>query len=224
MRRMSNIAKFLAASVMIGISSISSADDCLAQDYLGHKVTLMDQDTEAALLAKRNGLPLPHNVYYNGSAKAGDIIVNIQTRRLYLINGDGTAREYPISVGKRGYESPIGVIAVSRKAEDPIWIPTERMRRENRRLPKFVKGGHPSNPLGPRALYLGGSFYRIHGTIDRSSIGEAASKGCFRMFNEDVIDLYPRVAMGAKVTMIRAAVTPGITILTTQVKLKGPYN
>lgn len=178
MRRASNIASFTAAAVMVCIANIALANTGYAEDLSGGDTwdAKVEPDETAALLAKRNGLLAPRMVRYDGTAKAGEIIINIETRRLYLIMAGGMAREYPISVGKRGYESPVGVMHVSRKAENPVWIPTGRMRRENRRLPKFVKGGHPQNPLGPRALYLGGSLYRIHGTIDRKSIGEAASK------------------------------------------------
>lgn len=218
MRQASNITRFAASALMLGITGLTG----LASAKAEIAPTATTEQKGDDLLAKRNGLPAPRIVPYNGLAKAGEIVINIETRRLYFIVGDGTAREYPISVGKRGHASPTGVIQVSRKAENPVWIPTDNMRRQNRRLPKFVQGGHPQNPLGPRALYLGGSLYRIHGTIDRSSIGEAASKGCYRMFNEDVIDLYPRVAIGAKVTMIRAAATPGITVMTSQLRVKGP--
>jgi pimeloyl-ACP methyl ester carboxylesterase len=90
---------------------------------------------------------------------------------------------------------------VSLKRENPSWTPTPTMISENPRLPRWVPGGHPMNPLGVRALYLGSSAYRIHGTDAPWTIGTAASKGCIRLFNQDVLDLYPRVSVGAKVTV-----------------------
>jgi lipoprotein-anchoring transpeptidase ErfK/SrfK len=90
---------------------------------------------------------------------------------------------------------------VSAKRVNPGWTPTPEMRLENPRLPAHVPGGHPQNPLGVRALYLGSSMYRIHGTDAPWTIGEAVSKGCIRLYNEDVLDLYPRVLTGTRVTV-----------------------
>lgn len=177
-----------------------------AQDALKWPATVIDEKTD--LLANRHNIPFPKQVYYNGTATAGEIVVNIETRRLYFINGDGTAIEYWIAVGKNG-SSPTGVSRVSNKLENPYWSPTPNMKRKNPKL-RAIAGGDPKNPLGPRALYLGQSFYRIHGTIYPKSIGHAESSGCFRMYNDDVLDLYPRVTVGTKVTMIRAAATPGV--------------
>ena len=94
-----------------------------------------------------------------------------------------------------------GVTAVSEKKVNPPWTPTPAMRAENPKLPTFVPGGHPLNPLGVRAMYLGSSAYRIHGTDAPWTIGQAVSKGCVRMTNEDVLDLYPRVPVGTRVTV-----------------------
>ena len=90
---------------------------------------------------------------------------------------------------------------MSDKRVNPSWTPTPEMLRENPRLPRWVPGGHPMNPLGVRALYLGSSSYRIHGTDAPWTIGQAVSKGCVRMLNDDVLDLYPRVPVGARVTV-----------------------
>ena len=113
-------------------------------------------------------------------------------RRLYLVTKPGQAISYPIAV-PREQSRWQGVLPVTDKRENPAWTPTPDMIKENPRLPSWVPGGHPMNPLGVRALYLGSSTYRIHGTDAPWTIGQAVSKGCIRMFNEDVLDLYPRV-------------------------------
>jgi hypothetical protein len=130
----------------------------------------------------------------------GEVIVSFGDRRLYYITRPGEAISYPIAI-PREQSRWQGVTAVSQKRENPTWTPTPSMRAENPRLPTWVPGGHPLNPLGIRALYLGSSMYRIHGTDAPWTIGSAASKGCVRMYNQDVLDLYPRVKLGAKVTV-----------------------
>jgi lipoprotein-anchoring transpeptidase ErfK/SrfK len=128
------------------------------------------------------------------------IIVSFGDKKLYWIHKTGEAISYPIAV-PREQSRWAGVTAVSDKRVNPSWTPTPTMLRENPRLPSWVPGGHPMNPLGVRALYLGSSAYRIHGTDAPWTIGTAASKGCIRMYNEDVLDLYPRVPLGTKVTV-----------------------
>src|SRR5262245_19375372 len=128
------------------------------------------------------------------------IIVSFGDRRLYLITQKGKAISYPIAV-PREQSRWQGTTAVSEKKENPAWRPTPDMLRENPKLPTWVPGGHPMNPLGVRAIYLGASTYRIHGTDSPWTIGQAVSKGCVRMYNEDVLDLYPRVPVGMKVTV-----------------------
>jgi lipoprotein-anchoring transpeptidase ErfK/SrfK len=130
----------------------------------------------------------------------GEIIVSFSDRKLYYVLGGGQAIAYPIAT-PREQSRWSGVTSVSQKRENPSWTPTPSMRRENPRLPTWVPGGHPMNPLGVRALYLGSSMYRIHGTDAPWTIGTAASKGCIRMYNQDVLDLYPRVRLGARVTV-----------------------
>jgi len=130
----------------------------------------------------------------------GQIIVSFGDRRLYLINRKGQAISYPIAVPREKSRWQ-GVTVVSDKRINPSWTPTPEMRRENPRLPAHMPGGHPLNPLGVRALYLGSSLYRIHGTDAPWTIGEAVSKGCIRLYNEDVKDLYQRVPIGTRVTV-----------------------
>ena len=130
----------------------------------------------------------------------GQVVVSFSDRRLYYIAQRGKALSYPIAV-PRPRDRWQGVMRVSRKKVNPTWTPTPEMLAENPRLPRVVPGGHPRNPLGYRALYLGNSLYRIHGTDAPQTIGKAVSKGCVRMHNADVADLFRRVRVGAKVTV-----------------------
>jgi lipoprotein-anchoring transpeptidase ErfK/SrfK len=139
-------------------------------------------------------------IKFKGPGKAGDIIVSFTDRKLYYITATGEADTYPIAIPREKSRWE-GITSVTQKRENPSWTPTSNMLTENPRLPRWVPGGHPMNPLGNRALYLGSSEYRIHGTDAPWTIGTAASKGCVRMFNKDVADLYPRVKVGSKVTV-----------------------
>lgn len=139
-------------------------------------------------------------VAFSPTYKPGQVIVSFGDRRLYLVTKQGQAISYPIAVPREKSRWQ-GVTAVTDKRINPSWTPTPTMRAENPRLPTFVPGGHPLNPLGVRALYLGSSAYRIHGTDAPWTIGQAVSKGCIRMYNEDVLDLYPRVPVGMRVTV-----------------------
>jgi len=139
-------------------------------------------------------------VSFPASYSPGQIIVSFGDRKLYWIHRRGEAISYPIAVPREKSRWQ-GVSTISDKRVNPSWTPTPEMRRENPSLPAFMPGGHPRNPLGVRALYLGSSLYRIHGTDAPWTIGEAVSKGCIRMYNEDVLDLYPRVPIGTRVTV-----------------------
>jgi lipoprotein-anchoring transpeptidase ErfK/SrfK len=133
---------------------------------------------------------------------AGTIVIDTSDRRLYHVLGNGKAMAYGIGVGRDGFTWS-GNKTITRKAEWPGWTPPAVMRarvkrQEGRTLPAFMPGG-PENPLGARALYLGSSIYRIHGTNQPWTIGQAVSSGCFRMANDDVTHLYDNVNIGAKV-------------------------
>ena len=130
----------------------------------------------------------------------GQIIVSFGDRRLYYVTQPGEAISYPIAM-PREQSRWQGTTSVTQKRINPSWTPTPTMIAENPRLPRWVPGGHPMNPLGNRALYLGSSMYRIHGTDAPWTIGTAVSKGCIRLYNQDVADLFPRVNVGAKVTV-----------------------
>jgi lipoprotein-anchoring transpeptidase ErfK/SrfK len=131
----------------------------------------------------------------------GTIVISTEQRRLYYVLGDGKALRYAIAVGKEGYAWS-GTSKVSSKKEWPGWTPTAEMRKRNPNLPVHVAGGK-DNPLGARALYLGNTLYRIHGTNEPWYMGTARSSGCIRMTNEDVIDLYGRARVGATVIVRR---------------------
>jgi lipoprotein-anchoring transpeptidase ErfK/SrfK len=140
------------------------------------------------------------SVSFDPKYTAGQIIVSFGDRRLYLITGKGQAISYPIAVPREKSRWQ-GTTTISNKRVNPSWRPTAEMLQENPKLPHWVPGGHPMNPLGVRALYLGASAYRIHGTDAPWTIGKAVSQGCIRMNNEDVLDLYPRVPVGTRVTV-----------------------
>lgn len=139
-------------------------------------------------------------VGFNRSYSRGQIIVSFGDRRLYYVKRRGEAISYPIAIPREDAKWA-GVTRVSLKRVNPPWTPTVLMRKKNPRLPIYVPGGHPRNPLGIRALYLGSSLYRIHGTDVPASIGRAVSSGCIRMYNTDVKDLYERVRIGARVVV-----------------------
>ena len=140
------------------------------------------------------------HVKLRGGYNPGDIIVSFGDRRLYYVESKATAISYSIAIPKEEAKWS-GVSYVSQKRENPVWTPTADMRRENPKLPSYVAGGDPRNPLGTRALYLGDSMYRIHGTDAPWLIGQQVSHGCIRMYNEDAADLYRRAKVGAKVVV-----------------------
>jgi lipoprotein-anchoring transpeptidase ErfK/SrfK len=139
-------------------------------------------------------------VSYSGSEPPGAIIIDTGHTFLYLTLGDGKAMRYGIGVGRQGFTWS-GVETITRKAEWPDWIPPSEMVARQPYLPRWVAGG-PGNPLGARALYLGNTDYRIHGTNDPTTIGKHVSSGCIRLQNADVIDLYQRVGVGTKVVVL----------------------
>jgi len=138
-------------------------------------------------------------VDYDGSERAGTIVIDSENKFLYLVQGGGRALRYGIGVGRPGF-TWAGVKAISRKAEWPDWTPPGEMLARRPDLPRHMDGG-PANPLGARAMYLGSSLYRIHGTNEPYTIGQNVSSGCIRMMNDDVVDLYDRVHVGTKVVV-----------------------
>jgi lipoprotein-anchoring transpeptidase ErfK/SrfK len=146
--------------------------------------------------------PVPRTtVTYANKYAPGTIVVNTTERRLYLVLSEDRAIRYGIGVGRIGMTWQ-GTTQVAQKREWPDWIPPEQMRARVKGLPAFMKGG-PDNPLGARAMYLAGTLYRIHGSNEPDTIGQAVSSGCIRMTNQDVIDLYERARVGARVVVTR---------------------
>lgn len=149
----------------------------------------------------RRALPSIRRIPLHTEEAPGSILVSLADRRLYFVTRPGEALAYPIAIPRpdsvwRGRERVRGM------REWPLWRPTEAMRREDPTLPYEVAGGAPDNPLGARALYLGGTLYRIHGTDAPWTIGSDVSLGCIRMLNAHVIDLYDRVRLGASVVVV----------------------
>ena len=160
--------------------------------------------TQAAVSGQIDPKFLPQVVAYDGPHRPGTIVIDTIENLLYLIEEGGQARRYGVGTGKPGFEWA-GTHKVTRKAEWPDWRPPAEMiareKKKGRILPTHMAGG-PENPMGARALYLGSTLYRIHGTNQPSTIGRAVSSGCIRMRNEDVMDLYERVPVGASVVVI----------------------
>ena len=140
-------------------------------------------------------------VSFGGNYAPGTIVISTPERRLYYVLGNGQAVRYGVGVGRPGFEWA-GSKTITRKAEWPSWTPPAQMLKRRPDLPRHMVGG-PDNPLGARAMYLGSTLYRIHGSNEPETIGQAVSSGCIRMLNEDVVDLYSRVKVGTRVVVQR---------------------
>lgn len=150
----------------------------------------------------RNYTPIPRRIVdYESDLAVGTIVVETGEKWLYLVLEDDKALRYGIGVGREGFEWA-GTHRITRKAEWPGWTPPAAMRARQPGLPAYMPGG-PDNPLGARALYIGSTLYRLHGTSEPWSIGQAVSSGCIRLTNEDIIDLYDRTSVGARVIVRR---------------------
>ena len=145
----------------------------------------------------------PQPVYFRSSEPPGTIVIHTNERFLYLVQDGGRAIRYGIGVGRDGFQWQ-GLVKITRKQEWPDWRPPPEMIQRQPYLPRFMAGG-PGNPMGARALYLGETVYRIHGTNQPRTIGYAVSSGCFRLVNRDVIDLFQRVPVGTKVVILQSA-------------------
>lgn len=190
-----------AAALMLGAATLSLP--AMAQDVL---VASLDSPMRAGATRhvdmQADSQPaIPREIVKVSFQEApGTIIVNTTERRLYLVLENGKALRYGIGVGRPGFEWK-GSQAITMKQEWPDWRPPSAMLKRRPDLPRFMKGGE-ENPLGARAMYLGSSIYRIHGSNEPDSIGHAVSSGCIRMLNEDVIDLYERVKVGTRVVVL----------------------
>jgi lipoprotein-anchoring transpeptidase ErfK/SrfK len=142
-------------------------------------------------------------VFFRTSEAPGTIVVNTAERFLYVVQGNNRALRYGIGVGRDGFQW-FGLKRIDHKAEWPDWRPPPEMIERQPYLPRFMAGG-PGNPLGARALYIGGTVYRIHGTNQPWTIGSQVSSGCFRLTNPDVTDLYDRIPVGTRVVVLQPA-------------------
>ena len=199
MRSNSNLLRLVAMSAGILLGLAANADHAGAQP--GRTMAIDDQPgvvpdpREERLPAAFQRQP----VFYRTNEPAGTIIVDTADRYLYLVQGNNRAIRYGIGVGREGFQWQ-GLLKITRKAEWPDWTPPPEMIARQPYLPRFMAGG-PGNPMGSRALYLGATIYRIHGTNQPQTIGSAVSSGCFRLVNDDVADLYSRVPVGTKVVV-----------------------
>ena len=188
-----------ASCVVLAIAFISSATGALAQSWRSQSLPL-----EETYAPQRSYAPTRVLVTDPTGQKTGSVTIDTNRRALYLSLGGGQAIRYGVGVGRAGFEWR-GRAHVGRKAEWPSWTPPAAMLKRRPDLPRFMNGGI-NNPLGARALYLynGGrdTLFRIHGTNEPWTIGQAVSSGCIRMMNDDVMDLYSRVRVGASVRMI----------------------
>jgi lipoprotein-anchoring transpeptidase ErfK/SrfK len=189
----------LVAGVVLLASANASAFTLFSRD-----VQMRDPET-GEIVTGRGGLrssPVPREIVpYTGKHNPGTVVVSTDERRLYLVLPGGKALRYGIGVGRDGFQWG-GVKSVTMKKEWPDWTPPAAMLKRRPELPRWMPGG-PQNPLGARALYLGSSIYRIHGSNEPQTIGQAVSSGCFRMTNDDVVDLYDRVRVGTRVVILR---------------------
>ncbi len=142
-------------------------------------------------------------VFFRTNEAPGTIVIHTAERFLYLVLGNNRALRYGIGVGRQGFQWS-GLVRISKKAEWPDWTPPPEMIKRQPYLPRFMAGG-PGNPLGARAMYLGATDYRIHGTNQPETIGQSISSGCFRLANGDVVDLFDRAEVGTKVIIQQAA-------------------
>jgi len=189
------------ACAFVGMAGVASAAPGVEIDPLTHQPLVQNpnaMDAEGRPLA----IAIPREtVYFQGNYAPGTIVISTAERRLYYVLPGGQAVKYGVGVGRPGFEWA-GTKTVAMKREWPDWTPPWQMLKRRPDLPRHMKGGE-NNPLGARAMYLGGTLYRIHGSNEPETIGQAVSSGCIRMTNEDVTDLYERVKVGTKVVVMR---------------------
>ena len=186
----------VAAAFAVASSQPAAAQSRWWSDPMNQRqMEYLDEDDRA------QSSPVPRQlVEFPTKYAPGTIVISTSERRLYFVTAPGEAMEYGVGVGRPGFEWS-GIQRVSAKREWPSWTPPAEMLKRRPDLPRYMSGG-PDNPLGARALYLGSSIYRIHGSNEPETIGQAVSSGCIRMTNEDVVDLYKRVKVGAKVVVL----------------------
>jgi lipoprotein-anchoring transpeptidase ErfK/SrfK len=200
---MNKIVKFASLALAVGFLSTSAmAGNALYDGEPGVVITpasiSTNQDVDASATfpnVKRGKI-----VAFASAKKRGSIVIDTKGNNLYFVLGFGKAVKYRVATAKKGFEWS-GTRTIASKTQWPDWRPPTQMRARHPELPAYMAGG-PENPLGARAMYFGNSIYRIHGTNTPSSIGKAASSGCIRMLNDDVIELYKLVKVGTEVTVL----------------------
>lgn len=174
--------------------AINSRETMKIEDQPGYKPSAEEERLPAALQRQM--------VFFRTTEAPGTIIVHTSERFLYVVQGNNRALRYGIGVGRDGFQWK-GLLKITRKSEWPDWTPPPEMIERQPYLPRFMAGG-PGNPMGARALYLGTTIYRIHGTNQPQTIGQAISSGCFRLANDEIVDLYERIPVGTKVIVKHA--------------------
>ena len=197
MTRLSLISVALLATAALSTATPAGAQMFAYAPQAQPQIEALDEDADIKEVRPELRRTL---VDYRGKEAPGTIIVDTPNKFLYYVMGSGKAMRYGIGVGRDGFTWS-GVHAISRKAEWPDWYPPQEMIARQPYLPRMTAGG-PGNPLGARAMYIGSTVYRIHGTNAPQTIGHNVSSGCIRMMNEDVIDLYSRVQVGSKVVVL----------------------
>jgi lipoprotein-anchoring transpeptidase ErfK/SrfK len=185
-------SRLLMICASIAVLSLSVSQSSAQQNDPGDQPGLMPDDSQQLDPEFQRQM-----VLYRTTEAPGTVIIQTSERHLYVVQGQGRALRYGIGVGRDGFQWQ-GLLTITRKAEWPDWTPPPEMIARQPYLPRFMAGG-PGNPLGARAMYLGTTVYRIHGTNQPQTIGTAISSGCFRLVNADVTDLYSRVPVGTKV-------------------------
>jgi lipoprotein-anchoring transpeptidase ErfK/SrfK len=185
-------SRLLMICLSIAALSLSVSQSFAQQNDPGDQPGLMPDDSQQLDPEFQRQM-----VLYRTTEAPGTVIIQTSERHLYVVQGQGRALRYGIGVGRDGFQWQ-GLLTITRKAEWPDWTPPPEMIARQPYLPRFMAGG-PGNPLGARAMYLGTTVYRIHGTNQPQTIGTAISSGCFRLVNADVTDLYSRVPVGTKV-------------------------
>ncbi len=200
-------AKFVAATILgaAGVAVAAFASHAVAQQRAYEQMDVLDEPGKVPT-ADEELLPPQFQkqlVFFRSTETPGTVVIDSNQRFLYVVQPDNRAIRYGIGVGRDGFRWS-GVLKIARKQEWPDWRPPPEMIQRQPYLPRFMAGG-PGNPMGARAMYLGNTVYRIHGTNQPQTIGSAVSSGCFRLVNGDVSDLYDRVEVGTKVVVRQPA-------------------
>ena len=191
----------LALASLAGLAAVTAQPAAAQQGWWSDPMNQRPMDVIEGFGQAPEAAPIPRTlVSFPGQYAPGTIVISTTERRLYFVTAPGEAIEYGVGVGRPGFEWS-GIQRVSAKREWPSWTPPADMLRRRPDLPRYMSGGI-DNPLGARAMYLGSSIYRIHGSNEPETIGQAVSSGCIRMTNEDVVDLYERVKVGARVVVL----------------------